>query len=577
MKLGFTLLFNFLFVLGVSAQINDESPFPVDFIVTAPASIAGVYEYGTQVGNADNPIWGPTVSEDFSGEVVWAFNDVDSLGCIVGGMITGVEGKIALIRRGTCSFVEKVVSAQEAGAIAVIITNHFANAEDTGASLFGMLGGDGMISAGVTIPAVFVSRNTGTALAGAIDAGETVSVTFDAKSFYNATTAFSYQQPLSEALGYQMTINYVNPSPTNAANVTATAVVTAPSGASETFSAIQLVEPLADSIIQMTEGYTPTEIGLHTVTYTHDQAEETATATFLVSEFTYATDALDEDNPLSVGPSQEDYAAAGIYESASLVLTDSTGALATYASFGLQNPLDFFDEDDGGETFALILYDADADDDGAIDLAGNFSSMLPVAIGEYVVTGQEQPNQLIYVRLGEEGDDPIVLQGNEVYYISILKTTEEGSGLVPRYTCSSKVEYLSYGAGNGTSIVATPLELDQLYTGGWVGQTVAVRLHLDGFMTPSDVRDLPTLAADQVQIAPNPVADRLNLTLKLEGIVNDVKVGITGADGRRHGLYTFNAVSEAPLNIDVNSLPAGTYFVSILTEQGYRTEKFVKQ
>jgi hypothetical protein len=525
------------------------------------------------------------VSEDFSGELVWAFNDVDSLGCSP-GMITDVDGKIALIRRGACSLVENVSNAQAAGAIGVVITNHFDNAGDTGISLFGMLGGDGVLSANITIPAVFVSRNTGTILAGALDAGETVMTTFDAKSFYNATTAFSYQMPLANAVPYQMSINYVNPSSDFANNVTVTVIVTAPSGASETFTKTQMVEPLGDSIIQVDEVYVPTELGLHIVSFSHDQADETLEASFVMSEFTYATDNLDLvpvlEDAGSAGPSQEDYAAAGIYEAASLVFTDSTGGLATHASFGLFNPQDFFDEDDGGEEFALILYDADADDDDVLEIVygagANLSVMSIVAVGEYTITGEEGSNEMIYVPLGEEGDDPIELKADHVYYISILKSTESGSGLVPRYTASSKVEYLSYGLGaGGPSFVASPIELDQVYGGGWNDRSVAVRLHQDGFQEPSDVRDLPTLAADQVQVAPNPVANQLNLTLKLEGIVNNVQIGITGVDGRRHGFYTFNAVSEAPLAIDVNQLPTGTYFVSILTEQGYRTEKFVKQ
>ena len=45
MRLGLTFLLNLLIVMSLSAQINDESPFPVDFVITAPASVAGTYDY----------------------------------------------------------------------------------------------------------------------------------------------------------------------------------------------------------------------------------------------------------------------------------------------------------------------------------------------------------------------------------------------------------------------------------------------------------------------------------------------------------------------------------------------------
>ncbi len=61
-----------------------------------------------------------------------------------------VNGNIAVIRRGFCGFTQKVINAQNAGAIGVIIVN-------TNNGLFNMPGGD----AGITIPAIMVNFTNG--------------------------------------------------------------------------------------------------------------------------------------------------------------------------------------------------------------------------------------------------------------------------------------------------------------------------------------------------------------------------------------------------------------------------------
>lgn len=67
---------------------------------------------------------------------------------------TDVNGKIALIDRGTCFFSTKVFNAQEQGAIAVLVVNN-----EDGSDYINMSGGD--VADQVTIPAFFVLRNDG--------------------------------------------------------------------------------------------------------------------------------------------------------------------------------------------------------------------------------------------------------------------------------------------------------------------------------------------------------------------------------------------------------------------------------
>jgi len=68
--------------------------------------------------------------------------------------ITGVTGKIALIDRGSCTFVAKVLNAQAAGALGVLVANNLDGFP------FGMGGTD----ATITIPSMLTTKAIGTAL-----------------------------------------------------------------------------------------------------------------------------------------------------------------------------------------------------------------------------------------------------------------------------------------------------------------------------------------------------------------------------------------------------------------------------
>lgn len=124
--------------------------------ITAPAAIAGEYE---------SPLssFGDGCNETAGGEVV-LINDgsgVTSDGC--SATAQDLSGKLALIDRGTCTFASKVLTAQAAGAVGVIVVNNEAG------DPFSM-GGDGT---GVTIPAVMISLTDGNTIKGQLGSGVT--------------------------------------------------------------------------------------------------------------------------------------------------------------------------------------------------------------------------------------------------------------------------------------------------------------------------------------------------------------------------------------------------------------------
>lgn len=132
------------------------------FSVLAPSTIAGSYTF--QAPSAWGGNW---QSGTVYGNLV-VVNDGSAnptQGCQPLVNAAAVNGRIAVIDRGTCEFGIKALNAQNAGATAVIIVNNAAGTIDMGA---GAQGGS------VTIPVIMVSQANGNTIKTQITGGSTV-------------------------------------------------------------------------------------------------------------------------------------------------------------------------------------------------------------------------------------------------------------------------------------------------------------------------------------------------------------------------------------------------------------------
>lgn len=89
-----------------------------------------------------------------------------SQGCNTIQNISEVTGNIALIDRGSCGYTQKVLNAQTAGAVAVVMIN----TSNTATAMTGA-------NAAITIPSVMVSSSDGAKLKTAVNSGDTVIAT----------------------------------------------------------------------------------------------------------------------------------------------------------------------------------------------------------------------------------------------------------------------------------------------------------------------------------------------------------------------------------------------------------------
>ena len=140
---------------GVSGATTFESASNVT--VNSPSGAAGNYPC------FPNLSFGPTITAPLTSNIVLVSDGsaTPTIGCVGFTNAAAVNGKIALIRRGSCTFAVKVLNAQTAGAIAVIIMN---NVPGPPAAIGGT-------DTSITIPSVMISQADGDRLEAALASG----------------------------------------------------------------------------------------------------------------------------------------------------------------------------------------------------------------------------------------------------------------------------------------------------------------------------------------------------------------------------------------------------------------------
>lgn len=130
--------------------------------VNSPGSIAGVYD-------AVISQFGPQTITAFTGNLVLVDDGSanPAEGCTALTNAASVNGNIAVIDRGNCFFVDKVLSAQNAGAVAVVVVNNLP-------TLPFQMGGTDVLN----IPAIMISKNDGDIIKNEM-LTNTVSVTYE--------------------------------------------------------------------------------------------------------------------------------------------------------------------------------------------------------------------------------------------------------------------------------------------------------------------------------------------------------------------------------------------------------------
>jgi len=166
------------------------------FTVNTPSEIAGSYP-----ASATATFGPPFPEEGLTGDLALAEDDDSPVNNACSELVNPdeIDGNIALLYRGGCNFIEKVLFAQEAGASAVIIINNIIGADPIT---------PGGVSDEVEIPSMMISFEVGEILLAQVENGESVNVTLEASggstlkdgSFDNGIVIHEYVHGLSNRL-----------------------------------------------------------------------------------------------------------------------------------------------------------------------------------------------------------------------------------------------------------------------------------------------------------------------------------------------------------------------------------------
>lgn len=132
--------------------------------VTAPSTVQGNYQIGTAAFGASASTASVSGNVVIGKDAANTDGPTDTDGCSAFTNASAIAGNIALVDRGTCSFVTKARNAQNAGAVALVIADNRTKADDDTTCDPPGMGVDGTDITQLRIPVISLRTTDGAAL-----------------------------------------------------------------------------------------------------------------------------------------------------------------------------------------------------------------------------------------------------------------------------------------------------------------------------------------------------------------------------------------------------------------------------
>lgn len=565
----------------------------ISFTITEPASIAGGYNF---TSNGDGTDWGlPNLNNplDAIEDTVVLVDDgtpginaqgipLANEGC--GTLINDLTGKIALVYRydgvssNVCWYGTKVLMAEQAGAIGVIMVNREDGLIDVPGTTDGPL---------TSIPFAFISKSDGAIIRAKLDAGEDVVAFLGNKlGLYSndvgitalttvapkiAANAGLIAQNASE-FSFDIGTKVFNYGSSDQSNVTVTATVSGPAGTWSQSSASFAISS-GDSLDVFTGGannlpaYSQATYpnGRYTLTYTvefdtpdESDFDNSLSYDFVISDTLMGYASLDPITNLPVSTSN--------------FTANSTNALEM--CFAFENPNASRLQIDGfyfsavtgynsgvvldGEEITLNVYEWNDVFADLNDAALAFNDLSPVAFGFYYYPSDLQ-DEVVYAPLSS----PAFLLDNQ-RYLGCVKT-------------NSPDVYFGFDTGidynrsiDFTLEAISPLFIDAGNYALGFGADIIPAMAMKVAENSLSVDELNSKTG---MIYPNPVSDEL--TISLNQASGKAKISIVDLTGRE--VHT-DELSSMLMKLDVSDLNVGQYVLILEFETGSKVQfKFVKE
>lgn len=538
--------------------------------VQAPSPNEGNYDFtyaeGTTwgVGDLTDPVNAVSGIMEFVDDGTAA----DSLAC--NPLINDLNGKVAVLYRGSCEFGLKAFNAQEAGAVGVIIINNAAGAP--------VAMGGGANGLDVTIPVVMISAADGALLRPEIlaenttvfigsknglyddDLGMTDADVLRAKSFSNLQLLSQDDTEFSVDLGSWVR-NYGNNDQTNitlscSIDLNSSNIYSATSAPFDLVSGDSVFVPLAPF------SQSSYANGFYEVTYTINMGatdessyDNVRRADFMISDSLWSYSLL---NSTTFKPVNDQNQFNGSTNEMQTCIAFQDANASRVAVMGMnfsagtsQNPTPTSID---GEFLDIIVYewtDVFTDiNDVAIDFNNIGTDQL--ASVEYIYTSNAQ-SENIYVGF----DEPIVLE-DDVRYLFCLRLPSPT--IYPGYESTQDYNW-------NFETYLQPINMLQLDGGQWfpIGFGTDLTPAISVNFIDATTANLVELPSSDLAVYPNPANEFINVPLGYaEGNVQLEIVDITGKIVSTQTVV----MNSAMVNVDVTTLPTGVYTLKLTYADG---------
>jgi hypothetical protein len=549
--------------------------------ITSPASLAGSYI------NAQPADWGGRITSEqtWDGIVVNDGSAQPTLGCNA-SPANAYNGKLALVRRGSCEFGQKALNAQNAGAGAVLVVNNAAGPPPGMAA--------GTVGAEVTVPALSVSQEDGERMIAALDAGETVTFTIYPASFVLAFPFYpSYYAAVPECFNREsvdsMGIFVTNNSGRELADVVVRYQFVNKDNGSVLAQDSMMVPALASGVETAFEwdlSSTPIDIsGLEKGTYAFEYSAYYAgdqldpPGTYRTSQEFRVTDGLwSHENVVSNSfrPSDGgDHTDGGLFTIPEDVATNKPIHLKTVSFISANNATETTMAGKDVIVFVSKIISDQFDFNLSIFDESQFELL---GYAEFTFSDEAQRFQRIElpIRDIETDEEGIVLDPGFEYIATVSYNGPSnqlfhGYSLELTYPSSLPITTsLVYGNFSGTtrwvSYVNTISGKERR-----INNSIRLGIELEECTISSNEEQL---AENQIRIFPNPVKDFVQIQFDLSE-PSDVSAILTDMNGRVIRWNSYKGIQNDQVSFDAQQLPAGHYLMHFSTKNGQRAEKLV--
>lgn len=538
----------------------------VIFYVESPSPNEGSYDltYATPGGGWGTPDLADPVNA-ITAEVEWVSNGVDSLSC--DPLTVDLTGKIAVLYRGDCEFGLKALNAYNAGAVGVIIIN-------VAGEPVGM--GPGADGATVPVPVVMISSTAGSLLKAEFEVGTTTVFIGTKTGLYDDDMGMTPQDYLrAQSFGVPGALNLDdtefevevgswvrNYGLVDQSDVQLQAtIVKDGSTLYDEISAAQAIDAGDSMFIPLpTFSQSSYENGLYEMDYTivYGGAEEAdfdnqQECDFFFSDSLYSLCRIDPSTSLPVQNIPQFNGATSLMETC-LHFQDPNASRVRFEGVTFAGNTSQFPEVTSmdGAFFEVYVYEWN---DGFTDFNDypdwNTADLNEVDYASYIYTSDLQG-----VPVWVPFDDKVQLNDDQRYMICLTFDPT----IYPGY--DNKVDYTTNFDNYLQPLNVLRTDLGQYFALGFGGdQSPSLSINLGS--ATANIVELPVVDLDAY---PNPAMDFVNIPMK-EGHEGNVFMQIFDLDGRMIESQDVSMQGNM-LQVDVTSVPAGTYVIDLQFANG---------